>query len=68
MHFEIRLIVRSSEILSCLPLKNNSVTIGLNFLLAFISAITTLLMLSFSLMNYSRPNFNRHYQLFVDNQ
>ena len=68
MHFEIRLIVRSSEILSCLPLKNNSVTIGLNFLLAFISAITTLLMLFFSLMNYSRPNFNRHYQLFVDNQ
>ena len=68
MHFEIRLIVRSSEILSCLPLKNNSVTIGLNFLLAFISAITTLLMLFFSLMDYSRPNFNRHYQLFVDNQ
>ena len=68
MHFEIRLIVRSSEILSCLPLKNNSVTIGLNFLLAFISAITTLLMLFFSLMNYSRPNFNRHYQLLVDNQ
>ena len=28
-----------SEILSFLPLKNNSVTIGLNFLLDFISAI-----------------------------
>ena len=68
MHFEIRLIVISSEILNRLPLKNNSVTIGLNFLLAFISAITTLLMLFFSLIDYSRPNFNRHYQFFVDNQ
>ena len=27
--------------LSCLPLKNNAVTIGLNFLLDFISAIVS---------------------------
>ena len=34
--------IKVSEILSSLPLKNNSVTIGLNFLLDFISAINSL--------------------------
>ena len=31
--------IKTSEILSCFPLKNNSVTIGLSFLLDLISAI-----------------------------
>ena len=56
--------------LSFLPLKNNSVTIGLNLLLASISAITyeTLLTLFFYLFDYSLLNFHRRHQLFVNNQ
>ena len=38
-HFEIRFDVKTSEILSFFPLKDKSETIGLNFLLASISAV-----------------------------
>ena len=56
--------------LSFLPLKSNSVTIGLNFLLDFISAIisSNTITLSFSSMDYSLLNFHKDHHLFVNNQ
>ena len=55
--------------LSFLPLKNNSVTIGLTFLLAFISAIiSSNTVNTYFLLNYSLLNFYRHHQLFMRNQ
>ena len=58
--------------LSFLPLRNNSVTIGLNFLLTSMSAIISSNTFQhfyqhFSLLDYSLPNFHRHHQLFVKN-
>ena len=55
--------------LSFLPLKNNSVTIGLTFLLAFIAAIiSSNTVNTYFLLNYSLLNFYRHHQLFMRNQ
>ena len=56
--------------LSFLPVKNNSVTIGLKFLLAFMSAIisSNVITLFFSLLDYSLLNVQRHHQLSVNNQ
>ena len=55
--------------LSFLPLKNNSVTIGLTFLLVFISAIiSSNTVNTYFLLNYSLLNFYRHHQLFMRNQ
>ena len=53
--------------LSLLPLMNNSVTIGLTFLLAFISAMTSSNIIN-SFLSYSLLNLHRHYGLFVNNQ
>ena len=55
---------------SYLPLKNNSVTIGLNFLLAsqLLSYHQTPLTLFISLLDYSDLNFHRHNLLFVNTQ
>ena len=48
-----------------LPYRNNSVTIGLNFLLASVSTI-----MSSNTINtfLCLLNFHRHHQLFVNNQ
>ena len=57
--------------LSFLPLKSNSVTLGLNFLLDSISAIissNTINTLSISLLVSSLLNFHKHHQLCVNNQ
>ena len=69
-HFERDCEMKTSEMLSFLPLKNNSVTIDLNCLLDSISAIissNTINTLSF-LSDYSLLNFQKHHQLFVNNQ
>ena len=58
--------VKRSEMLSFLPLKNNSVTIGLNFLLDSISAIISSNTIN-TLSDYSLPNFYKHHHLFVNN-
>ena len=60
--------ITTSEILSFPPPKNNSVTIGLNFLLDSMSYHQILLTLSFSSLDYSLLNFRKHHQLFVNNQ
>ena len=61
--------IETSEMLRFMPLKNNSVTMGLNFLLASISAIITSNTINtFPLLDYSLLTFHRHHQLFVKNQ
>ena len=77
-HFEIRFWYKNKgirQMLSFLPLKNNSATIELNFSLDSISYILyqlsyyqKLLTLSFSLLDYSLLNFHKHHHLFVNNQ
>ena len=51
-------------------LLNNSVTIGINLSLAFISATISVKYYQhvFSLLNYNLPNFHKHHQLFANNQ
>ena len=63
--------IKTTEILSFHPLKSNSVTLGINFLLPSISALSyhqTLFTLFFSLLDYSLLNFYKHHQLYVNNQ
>ena len=69
-HTVLGSLKQDCEMLIFLSLKNNSVTVGFNYLLGLISAITlqTLLMLSFSLLDYSLRIFHKHYQLFENNQ
>ena len=56
--------------LSFLLLRNNSVTIGLNFSLPSISAIISSNTVNtfFFLLDYSLPNVHRHHELLVNNQ
>ena len=57
-------------VLRFLPLKNNSVIVGLNFLSASMSAIMSSNAVNnlFSSLDYSLLNFQIHHQLFVNNQ
>ena len=68
-HFKIRLWYKTSKMLRFLPLKNNSVTVGLNFLLDSISAIILSKTIDafLFLLDHSLLNFHRHHQLFVNN-
>ena len=61
---------KTSEMLSSLPFMNNSVAVGLNFLIASVYDIINqmLLTLFFPLLHYSLLNVHRHHQLFVNNQ
>ena len=56
--------------LSFHPGKNSYVTMGLDFLLASISAIisSNTINIFFSSLDYSLLNFHEHHQLFVNNQ
>ena len=58
------------HVLRFLPLKNNSVIVGLNFLSASMSAIMSSNAVNnlFSSLDYSLLNFHIHHQLFVNNQ
>ena len=62
--------MKINEILSFPIIKNNSVTIELNFLLDLylLSYHQTILTLSYSLLDFSLPNFDKHHQLLVNNQ
>ena len=63
--------MKTREILRFLGLQNNSVTMGLNFLLASISAVISSNAINtflFFLLDYSLPNFHEHHQLFVNKQ
>ena len=70
MHFGINWNIKISEMLSFLSLRNNSVTIGLHFLLPFISAIISSNIINpfFSLLDYSLLYFHKHHYLFLNNQ
>ena len=56
--------------LSFLPLKNNSVAIGLNFLLASISVIISSNTINtfLFLVGLQPSNFHKHHQLFLNNE
>ena len=56
--------IKASEIMCFLPLKNNLVTVGVNFLLDSIAAIissNTIGTPSISLLDWSPPNFHKHH-------
>ena len=61
--------MKTKETMRFLPLKNNSVTIGLNFLLDFISVIISSNTINtlFSLLDYNLVNFHKRRQFFVNN-
>ena len=62
--------MKISAILSFPIIKNNSVTTELNFLLDLylLSYHQTTLTLSYSLLDFSLPNFHKHHQLLMNNQ